>query len=193
MAHPATLDLDAPAEIARWRPLVQWLLAVPHLFIAGALGSVGSVVAVVSWVVVVVTGRLPQELADVQAMILRYTVRAYGYALFLHDRYPSFDFTMAGADPGGDPLRADVTPATEDRNRLTAGLRFIWVIPAAIFVAVVQAAATVVLIVSFFAVVVTGRWPEGLRRFVVGAARTAFRYGAYAYLLHDEYPPFSLD
>lgn len=193
MAHPVTLELDAPPEIDRWRPLVQWLLAVPHLLIAGALGSVSSAVAVVSWFFVVFTGRLPAELADLQAMILRYSLRAYSYAFWLRSDYPAFAFTLSGPDPGGDPVRVDVTPATEERDRLTAALRIIWLIPAAVFAALVQVAATVALLIAFFAVLVTGRWPDGLRRFVVGAARVSLRTSAYAYLLHDEYPPFSLD
>jgi hypothetical protein len=42
-------------------------------------------------------------------------------------------------------------------------------------------------------VLFTGRWPDGLRTFVVGVIRWATRVNAYFLLLTDEYPPFSLD
>ncbi len=35
--YPVQLDLHADHHITRWRPLVQWLLAIPHLMIAYAL------------------------------------------------------------------------------------------------------------------------------------------------------------
>ena len=39
----------------------------------------------------------------------------------------------------------------------------------------------------------TGKWNEGMRRFVIGVNRWTWRVTAYVYLLRDEYPPFSLD
>jgi hypothetical protein len=53
--------------------------------------------------------------------------------------------------------------------------------------------AVVVAFISFFAVLFTGRYPEGLRGYLVGVARWGTRVGAYAGFLRDEYPPFSLD
>jgi Domain of unknown function (DUF4389) len=48
-------------------------------------------------------------------------------------------------------------------------------------------------LISFFAVLFTGRWPEGLRTFVVGYMRWVTRVEAYIGLLTDAYPPFRLD
>jgi hypothetical protein len=48
------------------------------------------------------------------------------------------------------------------------------------------------MVVAWFAVIITGRWPAGLRDFVVGAGRWARRVDAWFYLLADPYPPFSL-
>ena len=48
------------------------------------------------------------------------------------------------------------------------------------------------ILIAFFAVLFTGKWPEGLRDFVVKFFRWATRVNAYV-LLRDEYPPFSLD
>jgi hypothetical protein len=191
MEYPADLELDAPIEIARWRPLVHWLLAFPHLLIAGVLGNVAGIVAFVSWFAIVFTGRLPEGLANLQCLVIRYTARTYSYVLWLREPYPAFDFSMTPADPGGDAVRVDLRPQLDDRNRLTVGLRFLWVIPIALFAAVVGLAAMFVVFAAFFAVLFTGRWPEGMRRFVLGTGRLGIRVSAYSYLLVDDYPPFS--
>lgn len=91
MDYPAKLDVTTPERIANWRPLVQWLLALPHLIIAAALGYVSYAVSVISWFVILFTGRLPEGLANFQVMILRYTTRAQLYEGFLFDKYPEFD------------------------------------------------------------------------------------------------------
>lgn len=54
-------------------------------------------------------------------------------------------------------------------------------------------AAWFAIVVAFFAVLITGRWPEGVRRFVINAARLMLRVNAYARLLVDDHPPFALD
>jgi hypothetical protein len=193
MTHPVDLRLDAPHEVANWRPLVHWLLAIPHLFIANVLRNVAGVLAFVSWFLIVFTGRLPEGIASFQCMVLRYEVRAYSYTFWMRESYPPFEFDMTGADPGGDPIRLDIRPQLEDRNRLTVALRFIWIIPILLFTALVAIAAWFAVIGAFFAVLFTGRWPEGLRTFVVGTSRLVSRVNAYAYLVVDDYPPFALD
>jgi hypothetical protein len=192
MTYPATLQLDAGHEVARWRPLVHWLLVIPHAAIANVLGTVSEVLAVVSWFIIVFTGRLPEGLANLQCLVLRYTARTYSYALWLREPYPAFQFETMPADPGGDPLRVDFQPALEGRNRLTVGLRFLWIIPVAIVGFFIYIGAAVVVLVSFFAVLFTGTYPAGMRDFVVGAMRFGVRLNAYAVLLTDEYPPFNL-
>lgn len=97
---------------------------------------------------------------------------------------------MTPADPGGDPLRVDLVPQLTERNRLTVGLRFLWAVPIGLFL--VAVVAWFALVLAFFAVLFTGRWPEGLRRFVLGTARLNVRVNAYTNLLVDGYPPFSL-
>lgn len=193
MAYPVDLQLNAPPEVANWRPLVQWFLAIPHLAIANVLENVANVVAIVSWFIIVFTGRMPDGIARLQCMIMRYEARAFSYALWLREPYPPFEFEVTGADPGTDPIRVDIVPQLEDRNRLTVGLRLIWMIPIFVFTLLVAVAAMFALIAAFFAVLFTGRWPEGLRRFVIGAARLGLRLNAYGRLLVDDYPPFALD
>ena len=193
MSYPATLQIDAPDRIARWRPLVQWFLAIPHLIVAAVLGTVSYVVAIISWIAIVITGKLAVGLADFQAMSLRYQLRISAYADFLHDEYPPFAFDTTSADPGGTPVTANYSPALEGRNRLTVLLRAIWMIPAMIFSVIISVVAYICGILGFFAVLITGRWPAGLRRWVVASLVVGNRLNAYALLLTDEYPPFEVD
>lgn len=193
MAYPATVTLEAPEKVDNWRPLVQWLLAIPHLILAQVLETVGQVIGLISWFAIVFTGKLPEGLATLQCMVLRYTTRAYAYAGFLHTEYPPFDFSTTAADPGGQPLRIDFEPDLGDRNRLTVGLRIFWVIPAMLFAMVIWIAAFVLWFVAWFAVLFTGRWPQGIHDFVMGALRVGIRLNAYFWMLTDEYPAFSTD
>ena len=194
-AYPATFEVDRAERIANWRPIVQWLLAIPHLVILNALQDLSGVVAVISWFCILFTGRLPDGLANLQCLIIRYGNRTCAYAGFLREEYPPFTFeTVAPADPGSyPPVRTGFVPDLDNRNRLTVGFRIILVIPQAIVLAILVVAAFVAWVIALFAVLFTGRWPEGLRGFVVGVMRWGTRVSAYFLLLTDKYPPFSLE
>ncbi len=78
--------------------------------------------------------------------------------------------------PSDSPLHASRDPI--NCARLAAGSRA----PGVIVLIVLSLVFYVVWIIGFFAVLITGRWPEALREFVVG----------YHLFLYDDYPPFSL-
>jgi hypothetical protein len=192
--YPATYVLNPPETIANWRPLVQWLLALPHSLIVSVLGRVSQVIALISWFAIVFTGKLPEGLAGIQMMYIRYQARTYSYVGFLREEYPPFTFATTGVDPLDDArVRVDLQPQLSDRNRLTVAFRIILMIPHLIALAVLGIAAVVVYVIALFAVLFTGRFPEGLRNFVVGVTRWYVRFSSYALLLNDVYPPFSLD
>jgi hypothetical protein len=192
-SYPATLTYDPPAKIANWRPLVQWLLAIPHYVVLYVLRIVAEVLAVVGWFIILFTGRLPDGIANFQAMYLRYQARTFTYAGFLQEEYPPFAFDMASPDPGGYPrVRIEVRSELEDRNRLTVAFRIILAIPQLIVLAVLLLAQFVVFVIGFFAVLFTGKWPVGLQQFAINVFQYQLRVEAYLFLVVDEYPPFAL-
>ena len=78
----------------------------------------------------------------------------------------------------------------ERRNRLTAFFRLILAIPLAIWLYIYEIVALVVIVIAWFAIVITGRYPRGLYDFVAGFTRFLARFTAYAALLCDPYPSF---
>jgi hypothetical protein len=192
-SYPATLTYDPPEKIANWRPLVHWLLAIPHYIVLYVLRIVAEVLAIVSWFIILFTGRLPEGIANFQAMYLRYQARTFTYAGFLEEEYPPFAFEMLSPDPGDYPrIRIDVQSELEDRNRLTVGFRLILAIPQLIVLFVLGIALFVVFVIAFFAVLFTGRWPVGLQQFAINVFQYQLRVEAYLFLVVDEYPPFAL-
>jgi hypothetical protein len=87
-------------------------------------------------------------------------------------------------------FRADYV---EKRSRLTTFFRLILAIPHFIVVFFYVLAAEVVTIIAWFALLFTGRYPQGMYDFVAGALRYSTRVCGYVFLLSDEYPPFSGD
>ena len=57
--YPVQLDLDSGRHIARWRPLVQWLLAIPHLAVVYVLSTLRHVLTAISFFTVLFTKRIP--------------------------------------------------------------------------------------------------------------------------------------
>jgi Domain of unknown function (DUF4389) len=78
----------------------------------------------------------------------------------------------------------------ERRNRLTIFLRWLLVIPHTIVLYLVGIAMFFTGVAAWFAVVITGRYPQGLYAFNANAIRWYARYSAYAYLQTDAFPPF---
>jgi hypothetical protein len=129
-AYPATFEADRAERIANWRPIVQWLLAIPHFLILYGLDIVARAVAVISWFAIVFTGKLPEGLANLLCLYIRYNNRAIAYAGFLREEYPPFVFDTVAPDPGNyPPVRTGFAPELDDRNRLTGASGSSWQSP----------------------------------------------------------------
>jgi hypothetical protein len=190
--YPIDLSVEVPDRMARWRPVVQWILAIPLFIVTYVLGIVAEVCAFIGWFAALFTGELPEGLGNFIAGYFRYAWRAYSYSWFLRDKYPPFGPELGYSDPGNDPAWFEVQPV-QGLSRLAVLFRIILVIPQAIVLIFLAVALYFAVLVAFFAVLFTGRWPTGLRDFVVGANRWIFRVNAWFLLLTDPYPPFSLN
>ncbi len=78
----------------------------------------------------------------------------------------------------------------ERRSRLTALVRLVLVIPLWIWFYLYAIVAYLAIVLAWFAIVITGRYPRGLYDFVAGFTRFLARITAYAALLCDPYPSF---
>jgi hypothetical protein len=96
-------------------------------------------------------------------------------------------------DDGIDPAWLDIDYPQELNRWLVLVKWWLLAIPHYIVLTVLGIGAFVVAVVAFFAVLFTGKYPEGLRSFLIGVSRWSWRVSAYAGLLRDEYPPFSLE
>ena len=190
--YPVQLEFHGDPHIARWRPLVQWLLAIPQLLIVNVLSSLRNVLTLISFFTVLFTKTIPRPLFDLTAMTLRYEWRAMSYALFLHEDYPPFDFQPTADDDGVEPHTAVSLTYPEELGRWKPLYKWFLAIPHYVVLLALAIASVFVVIAGFFAVIFTGEYPEGPRNFLVGAYRYCLRVQAYVGLLTDEYPPFAL-
>src|SRR3954462_414601 len=187
--YPTQLDFHGDRQIARWRPLVQWLLAIPQLLIARALNTLRGILTLISFFTVLFTKQIPRPLFDVIAMTFRYEWRATSYALFLHKDYPPFDFQPAAADDGVDIHNVVSFSYPEELSRWQPLVKWVLAGPPYVGLFFLMVASVVAVVIGFFAVLITGESPEGIRDFVVGVTRWSLRVQAYVGLLTDEYPP----
>lgn len=198
--HPVSYRVE-PEEGARNRLTVAFrpILAIPHVLLVGGpgfspgvggdrtgvLGTVAAVAAFINWFAVVFTGRAIAGLLDLARFYLRWRCNVLAYEALLRDEYPPFG-------DGEYPVSADFPAVVEGRNRWTVGFRLILIIPHIIVLFFLLIAWFVTALIGWFAVLFTGRYPGGLWRFGEGVMRWALRVEAYMLLLHDEYPPFTL-
>lgn len=114
------------------------------------------------------------------------------------------------------PVHVHVDPVAGERDRVSVGFRFILAIPHLLLVGApaavaltwsetspgvtshdwtmgggaLGAVAALCGLIGYFAILFTGRYPQGLRSIAVFYLRWRVRASAYMALLRDEYPPF---
>jgi hypothetical protein len=87
-AYPVRLDIEYPERVDRWRPLVQWLLAIPYLIVSGILYWITGLMTIAAFFTILFTKRIPQGVFELMVPGLRWNLRGNAYAYFLTDRYP---------------------------------------------------------------------------------------------------------
>jgi hypothetical protein len=87
-SYPVRLQIDYPERIDNWRPLVQWILAIPYLFVAGIFYWITGVLTVVAFFTILFTKQIPRGIFEVMMPGFRWNLRGNAYAYFTTDRYP---------------------------------------------------------------------------------------------------------
>ena len=131
--------------------------------------------------------RYPRWWFDFALQLNRFSARVGAYLGLLTDRYPSTE------DEQSVHLDIDYPDTDRDLNRWLPLVKWFLVIPHLIVLAVLGVGAVLAVVVAWFAILFTSRYPRALFDYVVGVGRWALRVQAYATLLvTDEYPPFAL-
>jgi hypothetical protein len=131
--------------------------------------------------------KYPRWWFDWNLAVARFATRVLSYLALLSDEYPSTDEEQA--------VHIDIPypNVKDDLNRWLPLVKWFLAIPHLIVLWFLGIATIVVVIVSWFAILFTGRYPKDLFDFVVGVFRWYWRVLAYAFLLTtDRYPPFRL-
>ncbi len=197
-SYPVTFEVDYPETLNRLTTFFRLFLSLPvFIFLGllsgsgigeeaargGAIAGGGIVVAIL--VVVFVRQYIPHWMFDFQVALMRFGNRAVAYLFLLTDQYPAFE--------GDYPVRFEVRyPERLNRWKVLVW-KLISAIPHIIILIFLVIALLVIVFIAWFAVLFTGRYPQGLHSFVVGVMRWGNRVEAYVYSLTDEYPPFSLE
>jgi hypothetical protein len=186
-SYPLRYDVEYPERLSRWKIFVKWLLIIPNFAVLYVLAIVAYVMIVLAWFAILFTGRYPQGLFNFVVGVFRWNANVSAYLAFMRDEYPPFSM-----EAGRYPVMLEVD-YPERLSRWLIFVKWLLVIPNAIVLMVLALAYYVTLIIAWFAILFTGRYPEGLFRFGVGVQRWGLRVSAYAfYLFTDKYPPFSL-
>jgi hypothetical protein len=186
--YPVRFDVEYPERLSRWKIFVKWILAIPHFIIVALLVSVAGILEFIAFFAVLFTKKWPRGLFDFTVQIYRWAANVYAYdPLLLRDEYPPFS-----GEAGQYPVTIEIE-YDENLSRWQIFVKWLLAIPHVIVLAFLGLAAFVAVVIAFFAILFTGRYPRSLFDFVVGTVRWWFRVQAYAFwFMTDRYPPFSL-
>jgi hypothetical protein len=90
-SYPIDLDVDPPQAQNRLTVFFRIILAIPALIVANILSNLSQLLAIFSWFIALVMGRVPEGLRNFAVLALRFETQTYAYVLLLTDRYPSFN------------------------------------------------------------------------------------------------------
>jgi hypothetical protein len=201
--YPADLNIDYPEKSDRLTTFFRIFTVIPILIILGLLVSgpyeshseqgwrymyhSAGFVVVPTVLMILFRKKYPRWWFDWNLALTKFATRVFSYLILLTDEYPSTDQDQA--------VHIEI-PYPDAKNELRRGMPLIkWflAIPHVFILCFLYVAVVVITIISWFSILFTGNYPEGLFKFVVGVMRWSLRVSAYAVLLTtDKYPPFSL-
>ena len=154
---------------------------------AGVAATGGGLLFLPPLLMILFRQKYPRWWFDWNRELLRFTNRVYAYGALLSDRYPSTDEEQYVR------LELAYPDARDGLNRWLPLIKWFLAIPHYVVLLFLWLGALFAVIAAWFAILFTGRYPNGLFDYVVGVMRWGNRVAAYAFLLvTDEYPPFRL-
>ncbi len=203
-AYPVQFSVDYPDRpLNRLTTFFRLVVAVPVLIVLGivsgetwewsygrrsvAVASAGGLLFAAPLLLILFRQKYPRWWFDWNLELQRFTNRVGVYLALMDDRYPSTD------EEQSVHLIYTYPDARRDLNRWLPLVKWLLAIPHYIVLFFLWIAAVVVVIVAWFAILITGRYPRGMFDFVEGVIRWSNRVSGYAFtLVTDRYPPFSL-
>ena len=206
-AYPVDVRAELDEPLSRWLWIVKWFLAIPHAIVLAFLWIAFSVLTVVAFFAILITGRYPRSLFGFNVGVLRWSWRVgyYAWATIGTDRYPPFSLASDPSYP------ADLEIPYPERLSRVKVLFKSWLLAlpqlavlAAFFgwwnAAITWGSTTlqppgllgILVLVAGVVLLFTGRYPRDVFALLVGIARWSLRVAAYVALMRDEYPPFRL-
>jgi uncharacterized protein DUF4389 len=183
MPHPIQVVVTDDLQRSRLTVFFRSLLVIPHFIVLLLWSIVAEIAILVAWFAALITGRVPTGLHNFISSWLRYTTHVYAYLFLLADPYPPFS--------GSQSYPVDLEIATpEPQSRLKTFFRLILAIPALIIAGVLRYLGLAVAVIGWFAALVLGRMPKGLRDTGAWTLRVDQQTYAYTSLLTDRYPQF---
>jgi hypothetical protein len=202
--YPVKFSVAYPdRDLNRLTTAFRLIVAIPIVIVLGALGGHESYASGNNdWTVAAGTGGLlffapllmilfrqkyPRWWFDWNLQLLRFSNRVTVYVALMDDAYPSTDEEQSVV------LEFPYPDAKDGLNRWLPLVKWLLAIPHYVILLFLTLAGLVAVIVAWFAILFTGRYPRGIFDFVEGVIRWWNRVIGYAFILiTDEYPPFSL-
>jgi hypothetical protein len=202
--YPVQLSVDYPdRDLDRVTTFFRIFVAIPILIVLGSVNGGtwqwtyenGSTVAAGAGgllffgplLMIVFREKYPRWWFDWNRELIRFSTRVGAYLALMNDRYPSTD------DHQSVRLDFAYPDVPRDLNRWLPLVKWFLAIPHYVVLAFLYLGAIVVIVISWFAILFTGRYPRGLFEYVEGVIRWQVRVAGYAFLLvTDRYPPFRL-
>ena len=204
-AYPVRFSVEYPDRaLNRLTTAFRVIVAIPILIVAATLGGQDSTYAAgeQGWriaggtagllflgplLMILFRQKYPRWWLDWNRELLRFSNRIGVYLALMDDRYPSTD------EQQGVTLDFPNPDAKQELNRWLPLVKWLLAIPHYIVLVFLWIAAVVSVVIAWFAILFTGRYPRGLFDFVLGVFRWTNRVVGYALILvTDEYPPFRL-
>jgi hypothetical protein len=204
--YAARLEIDYPEQLDRATTFFRLIWIIPIAIILGLLtasggtrvvtetgetirtswGGITGTLAAATALMIVFRQRYPRWWFDFARELTRFGARVGAYLALLTDEYPST------VDEQSVHLEIDYPDVQRDLNRWLPLVKWLLAIPHFIVLTVLLIIVIFAVVIAWFAILFTGRYPRELFDFVVGVGRWALRVQAYAILLvTDRYPPFS--